>query len=176
MSTKQTEYPTVYQEKVKSAHVIRYRGDNKNCDEKFARDVITLYLTCKLGYAPIRRILGKKSERKIGDIIRQHGFGRKSLKAKNNSDTELNCPSSTIISKIDCELIKEIAKDYGTYDDPYVKNMIETGRWKDEKRTRVWKCKCGQEWEDGWAFCPKCGTRRDPAKTKKLATLPEDNE
>lgn len=171
MSTKLQKKPTVYQEKVEDSHVMRYRGPHKNCDEKFARDVITLYLTCKLGYAPIRRILGKKSERKISDIIRQHGFGRKNLKASDNSDTELNCPSSKHISELDCKIIKSIASDYGTLNDPYIQEMFRTGTWGDEHRTKVWKCKCGQVWEEGWIFCPHCARRRNPTKNKTLLNI-----
>lgn len=168
--------PTVWQEKVKTAPTIRYRGENKNCDEQFARDVITLYLTCKLGYAPIRRILGQKSEKKINSIIRQHGLCRKDPKKSDSSDAQLFCPSSKTISEIDSKLIRDIAKQYGTLESEYVSNMLRTGVWTDEKRTDSWKCpNCGTKYDEkeSWDFCPKCGRRINPAKPRKLANIDE---
>lgn len=174
--TKPDTKPTIYQEKVKGAQIIRYRGQYKNCDEQFARDVITLYVTCKLGLAPIRRVLGQKSEKKIDGIRRQHGLGRKNMLAGDNEDTKLDCPSSKTISQLDVQIIRSIAAQYGTLDDPYVANMLRTGRWKNENRTRVTRCKCGHTWSEDDVFCPKCGTRRNPAVPKALAQIGDDKE
>ena len=165
----QKENLTPTQTKVKRARRVIYSGPDKNVEPELARDVITLYLSCGLGYSPIRHVVGIKNDKRIEDIIRQHMFGRSKV---DGTIGELSCPASPVLNEVSTKVIMQIADKYGTLDEDYVHNMLVTGRWKDDPVTADYnKCECGEEMDKNWTFCPNCGKRRKAAKTKKLIKL-----
>lgn len=156
---------TPTQQKVKRARRVIYDGDNKNTDPDLARDIITLYVTCGLGYSPIRHLLGLKNDKKIEDVIRQHMLGRSGV---DGSIGELNCPSRQL-DDVNTVIILQIANKYDTKDEEYVYKMLTSGTWKDDPVTSNYnKCDCGTELESDWTFCPVCGKRLKTPRPKKF--------
>lgn len=142
------------QAKVKKPRRVYYDGKKKNCDPELARDIIILYTTCKLGYSPIRHLLGLPNDKKIEDVIRQHMLGRNNV---DGSIGELYCPGSKYIGDIEHQIVKNIASKYRTTDDPYVKDMITHNKWSDDPVVYIPKCpKCGKVVEREWIACPFC--------------------
>jgi len=165
----QKENLTPTQAKVKRARRVVYAGPNQNSDPEIARDVITLYVYCGLGYSPIRHIVGNKNDKKIEDIIRQHMFGRSGVDGRIG---ELICPSSNTLNEISTKIIVDMATKYGTIDDDYVHTMLTTGRWKDDPVTSNYhNCDCGYTLDADWVFCPNCGRRRKKSRNKKIANI-----
>lgn len=153
------------QKKVKVPRPCVYSGDHKNTDVELARNIIILYVACKLGYTPIRHILGLPNDKKIEDVIRQHMLGRNKV---DGSIGELYCPGTSNLEETYLSLIEEISKRYGTFNtDPYVKEMILTGKCPSDKKYDPNMCECGKKLQDEWVACPFCG-RKKPEKSKKL--------
>lgn len=139
--------------------IIRYSGPGKNCESTVAVDIITLYLTCKLGYSPIRHILGLTSDKLIEDVIRHHKLGRKNVDL---DDTKLKCPGDTAVDATSVLIIKDMVTKYRTNLDVYNQMLITTARWYDDpvsRKNKVSNCtNCNYELQSGWQVCPKCGT------------------
>ena len=150
---------------------VQYEGPDPKITHEMGVDILTLYITCKLGYSPIRHIVGCKNDKIIEDVIRQHRLGR-SLTRKEDGYKEcrLRCPSSEKLDEISTKLIMQIAEKYGTLKDPYIQKMLTTGVWKDDPvGADYYKCKkCGFDLQEDWTFCPMCQTRIKPPKVKKL--------
>ena len=155
------------QKKVKQPRRCIYDGENKNTDPELARDILSLYITCELGYSPIRHLVGLNSDKKIEDTIRQHMLGRKGV---DGSIGELYCPGSTCLPEEAKEVVSSIARKYKTKEDPYVKELLLTGKWKDDpiKATKKVCDHCGKELEKDWKVCPFCGTRKESGRQKSL--------
>lgn len=164
---KEKEYFSTTQKKVKSPRRCVYEGENKNTEPDLARDIIVLYITCKLGYSAIRHILDLPSDKKIEDVIRQHMFGRKGV---DGTIGELFCPGSTTLEEVYVPIIKEIVKKYNTGSDPYIVEMLTTGKWSDDPITKqIPYCKnCGKELDPEWVSCPFCGKSINYGKQIKL--------
>lgn len=169
MSKKSTENLSSTQKKVKNPRRCIYDGDKKNTDPELARDIISLYVTCKLGYSPIRHIVGLSSDKKIEDVIRQHMLGRKDV---DGTIGELSCPNSTEISESCMWLIQEYIQKYNTGEDAYIRKMLSNNKWNDDPITSKSKvCAfCGKPLESDWVSCPYCGHRRDkiPGSVRNL--------
>lgn len=150
---------------------VQYEGPEPKMDPETGVDILTLYITCKLGYSPIRHIVKCKNDKLIEDVIRQHRLGR-SLTRKEDGYKEcrLRCPSSEKLDEISTKIIMQIAEKHGTLNDDYVRKMLETGTWKDDPvGADYYKCKkCGYDLQEDWEFCPKCQTRIKAPKVKKL--------
>ena len=74
---------------------------SKNMDPEVARDMITLYVTCGLGYSPIRHILGYTSDKPIENVIRQHRLGRSITKHFGSwKECRLSCPLSKQLDSV----------------------------------------------------------------------------
>lgn len=145
------------QRAVKRGRPLYYDGPNSNCDPSLARDAITLYLTCGLGYSPIRHILNLPNDKKIEDVVRQHRFGRSKV---NGEGGELECPIRKTIDDLAYSHIVSIAEKYGTLSDPYVIDMLDKRVWKDDPLHPIkTKCSiCGKDIESTWICCPFCST------------------
>ena len=155
---------TPTQIKVKHPRPVRYAG-KKAVDPCMARQIITLYLTCGLGYSPIREVIGLKSDRLVEDVIRQHMLGRGGVDGEGG---ELTCPPINPLTPTTALLIKLIAQERGTIHSDYVERMLREGRWWDEPVTsKVTKCSCGYVIEDKkFNHCPMCGKEiSKPVKT-----------
>lgn len=164
---------TPTQKVVKKSRPVFYDGPNKNADPDTARDIITMYVTFGMGYSAIRHVIGAKSDRLIEDIIRQHMFGRKSV----DIEGELYCPGSSTLDGRFKSLVQELVKKYGTGTDPYIVEMLTTGRCGDDPAygKKLKSCpKCEKVWETGWnpdwVCCPFCGWKRDGERQKRLFT------
>lgn len=165
----QKENLTPTQAKVKRARRVVYSGPNQNMKEEVARDIITMYVYCGLGYSPIRHVVGGKNDKKVEDVIRQHMLGRSGV---DGTIGELNCPSSTTLNEISTKIIMKMAEKYDTLKDDYVDTMLKTGKWKDDPVGADYnKCECGWEMDGEWTFCPNCGKRRKKARSKKIANI-----
>ena len=75
-TTKQQLSPT--QTDVNHPCPVKYKDNLKLQDQ--ARDIILLYIGAKLGYTPIKHIVGLKSDKLIENVVRQHMFGRQDIK------------------------------------------------------------------------------------------------
>ena len=121
--------------------------DKDKAKQQKARHIIELYVVCKLGYSPIRHIMNLPNDKFIEDVIRQHMLGpiriSIALWAKVLDPKAMYC-------------VKSIVAYYHTQDDPYVKQMLSTGTWKDDPvRIGPKTCKsCGKELKDEWNYCP----------------------
>jgi len=149
-----TQNLTPAQKKVKRPRPVRYDGPNKNLNDFVARDIITLYLTCGLGYSPIRHILGLETDKKIEDVVRQHMLGR--TKA-NGAEGELYCPPQKNLTQLSRSIINQLTVMYETYSDPYIIEMLDKGVWKDDPVYNSIKCVCGADLDPSWKLCPFCG-------------------
>lgn len=158
MGTK-IENLTPTQKKVKKPRPVYYDGPKKNTDSDLAADIITLYVTCKLGYSPIRHIIGDKNDHKVEDVVRQHMLGRKDVDGEKG---ELRCPGSTEIEEYYISVIKHMIQKYGTSDDEYIVKMMTKGKWYDHPayEKKLTACpRCGKEVQGDWVCCPYCGKR-----------------
>ena len=141
--------------------VVRYSGSNKNCDPGMAVDIITLYVTCKLGYSPIRHILGLPSDKSIEHVIRHHKLGRKNTDL---DDSNLKCPGDTSISDTSLSIIRNLIVKYHTESDAYNTFMLSRKQWYDDPVGKKSKSenrmciKCQYTLDPEWNICPKCGT------------------
>lgn len=153
-TTKQQLSPT--QTDVKHPCPVKYKDNLKLQDQ--ARDIILLYIGAKLGYTPIKHIVGLKSDKLIENVVRQHMFGRQDIKWDKG---ELPCPNSKALDEFSAFLVIKIAKKWNTLQDPYVDKMIHNNKWYDEsnlKKSKLTKCKhCGFESDKKFKFCPMCG-------------------
>lgn len=150
---------------------VRYEGPNKKLDPSIAVDILTLYITCGLGYSPIRHIIGMRNDKIIEDVIRQHRLGRSMTKQEGYEDEcRLRCPKSTVLNSVSIELIKLLSHKYDTYEDDYVYKLLTTATWKDDPITAdYYKCECGAEITSLTdTFCPKCGRRLKMKRPKTL--------
>lgn len=162
MQSKQYLSPT--QKKVKKPRRCIYSGPHKNTDSDVAKDILSLYVTCKLGYSPICHILGLKKHKKIEDVIRQHMLGRKGV---DGSIGELYCPSSKELEEQYIPIIKNLISQYNTQNDPYIVEMLNTGKWYDDSYPA--KCSsCGSELKGDWVACPFCGKSKTGKIQKQL--------
>lgn len=160
---------TPAQAKVKRARRVVYSGPEKNLEPEVARDIIVLYVGCGLGYSPIRHIIGGHNDKRIEDVIRQHMLGRSGV---DGTIGELSCPSSSTLNEVSTKIIMSIASKYDTLEEDYVREMLTTGRWKDDPVGADYNnCSCGYELDKGWIFCPNCGKRQRPAKINKIASI-----
>ena len=154
---------------------VYYDGPNKKLDNDTGVDIITLYVTCKLGYSPIRHIIGAKNDKIIEDVIRQHRLGRALSKRDDGyKECRLRCPGDNNLDEESTRLITKIASKYGTIEAEYVQTMLASGRWTDDPVTSDNnKCpNCNNILDDpSYVFCPFCGERRKPAKTKKPVSI-----
>lgn len=161
---------TPTQKKVKKPRPVYYSGEKKNMDPEVACDILTLYITCKLGYSPIRCIIGDKNDHRIEDVVRQHMVGRKDV---DGHFGELQCSGSKVIEEYYKPVIEHMIRKYGTQNDPYVLQMMNTGKWHDKPAyaKRITNCpKCGKDVEPEWKLCPFCGRslKDDGNNQKKL--------
>lgn len=166
MGYKSKEHLSSTQKKVRHPRRCIYAGEHKNTDITLARDILSLYITCKLGYSPIRHILGLSSDKKVEDVIRQHMLGRKCV---DGSIGELYCPGSATIEECYKGIIQGCIKKYNTQEDPYNKKMMTTGKWTDDPiHKKSNKCPhCNTELQPEWVACPYCG-RNLSTKQKSL--------
>lgn len=150
------EFLSPTQKKVMKPRRCVYDGEKKNTDPQIARDIISLYVTCKLGYSAIRHILGLPNDKKIEDVIRQHMLGRKGV---DGNIGELYCPGSTEIEESCKHIISNMIQQYGTSEDQYNIRMMSTDKWFDDPvYMKINKCKkCGESIESNWKICPFCG-------------------
>lgn len=150
---------------------VPYDGPNPKLSRDTGRDILTLYLVCKLGYSPIRHVIGLKNDKLIEDVIRQHRLGR-SISKKEDAwrECRLRCPSSTQLDEISTKIIINIANKYGTIDEDYVHKMLTTGKWEDDPVTSEYNnCpKCGLELSPEDYFCRRCGIRVRDTRQLKL--------
>jgi len=150
---------------------VYYEGPKKKIDHEVGVDILTLYIAGRLGYSPIRHILGLKNDKLIEDVIRQHRLGR-SLTRKQDGYKEcrLRCPSSNQLEDLSALLVKRMSEKYNTENDDYVYNMLTTGEWKDDPVGADYnKCKkCGADLDPTWTFCPHCQTRIKASRPKSL--------
>lgn len=150
---------------------VYYDGPKQKLTHEMGADILTLYITCGLGYSPIRHIMGLKNDKIIEDVVRQHRLGR-SLTRKEDGYTEcrLRCHSSKCLDDVTTRIVGRIADKYNTSDTEYVYNMLTTGTWKDDPvGSDYYKCKvCGQDIELEWQFCPNCRTRLMKPRPVKL--------
>ena len=151
--------------------VVRYRGEKANFTDSLGCDIITLYLTCKLGYAPIRMIMGLSNDSKIERVIYQHKLFR--ADPDNHDVTDLQAESATKIDDIYMPIIKDRINKYNTADHPYIAKMLKTQTWYDldpsKERDLIadfeGRCRnCSSKLDPKWDFCPKCGKRRNVEK------------
>lgn len=144
------------QRKVKRPRRVIY--DKDKAKQQKARHIIELYVVCKLGYSPIRHIMNLPNDKFIEDVIRQHMLGRSGV---DGSIGELYCPVAKVLDPKAMYCVKSIVAYYHTQDDPYVKQMLSTGTWKDDPvRIGPKTCKsCGKELKDEWNYCPFCNTK-----------------
>lgn len=159
---------TPAQKKVKQGRPVYYEGEKKNCEPEIARDIIFLYVTCGMGYSAARHVTGGKSDKLIEDVIRQHGFGRKSV---DGDKGELQCPGSYTLSEKFLPLVRDLIKKYGTGNDSYNIKMLETGECRDDPlcAKKIKECpKCHADWDESWNFCPQCGWKKYGDIQKKL--------
>lgn len=180
-SRKSAENLTPSQMKVKQPRPVRYvhKGVSAEMKKKYryiepeeARQIITLYMVCGLGYSPIRQVMGYDDDKKIEDVIRQHMLGRGKVDAENG---ELHCPPINPLTEKTTKMIYEISEYRGTLEDPYVKEMFKIGRWWDEPaRAKEYKCECGYVITDqSFDFCPRCGKEVDKPEYLKHKDEPE---
>lgn len=165
-SSKENLTPT--QKNVKRGRPLFYDGPHKNADPKVARDIVSMYVTCGMGYSAIRHVIGHKNDKFIEDVIRQHMFGRKNVKG---DDGEIYCPGSSTLHGRFKDLVQYYVHKYGTNNDPYVIEMMTTGKCGDDPayNKKLQNCpKCGEAWHDRWVRCPICEWRKDGAIQKKL--------
>lgn len=143
---------------------IRYRGQKRHFSDEYGRDIITLYVTCGLGYSPIRMLMGFSTDSKIERVIYQHHIFR--TNPDSHADTDLQAPSNTTIPDVYMPIIRAIANKYGTSDHPYVSTMLETQKWYDlpvsKEQDLLYDfqntCRnCSAKLDPKWDFCPKCG-------------------
>lgn len=154
------------QKKVKKPRRVIYAGEHQNLDPSIARDIITLYIFCQLGYSPIRHVLDLPNDKKIEDVIRQHMLGRTKV---DGTIGELACPGNTQLDTLKTKVVRKIADKYGTLEEPYVYNMLVTGRWSDDPISSDYgKCECGYKLEDYMVYCPMCGKRVLKSKQRSL--------
>jgi len=155
------------QKKVKQPRRCIYSGEHKNTDPAVARDILSLYITCQLGYSPIRHVLGLLNDKKIEDVIRQHMLGRKGV---DGTIGELCCPGCTEISEFCKSVIEDAVTRYNTKSDPYVIKMLTTGKWGDDPvvKKQTTCIKCGKELQDDWTHCPFCGANRKAGEQRSL--------
>jgi hypothetical protein len=167
MSTESRKHLSSTQRKVKQPRRCIYDGEHQNTDKTLARDILSLYITCKLGYSAIRHILGLPNDKKIEDVVRQHMVGRKGV---DGAIGELQCPGSTTIEESYKTVVEQCMRDYKTQNDPYNVKMMTTGKWEDDPvAKKITTCAfCGKELEDSWVACPYCGKNRDAGKQKNL--------
>lgn len=151
---KNTQLLSPSQQKVKRPRPVRYDGNKKNCEDYMARDIITLYVYCGLGYSPIRHILGLENDKLIEDVVRQHMLGR--TKA-DGSIGELPCPAKKTLSDSTKAIVNEFAARYETFNDRYIIEMVQTGTWKDDPVYKDVTCSCGAKLDPKWRLCPYCG-------------------
>lgn len=165
--SKTKEHLSSTQKKVKNPRRCIYDGPQKNTDSDLARDILSLYITCKLGYSPIRHILGLSSDKKIEDVIRQHMLGRKGV---DGSIGELYCPGSKVLEECCVPIIQNLIHVYDTKNDPYVVEMMVSGKWSDDPiSNKSNKCgHCGKDLQPDWISCPYCGEHRNLTKSKSL--------
>lgn len=156
------------QKKVKKPRPVYYAGDKKNLDPDLACDILTLYITCKLGYSPIRHIIGAKNDHCIEDVVRQHMLGRKDVDGEKG---ELCCPGSKTIEEYYVPVIRHLVHKYNTAQDPYILEMFEKGTWKDHPayEKKLTNCpRCNKDIESEWKLCPFCGYQLKSDGQKKL--------
>lgn len=156
------------QKAVKKPRPVFYDGPKKNADPGVACDILTLYVGCKLGYSPIRHIIGWRNDKIIEDLVRHHMLGRKDVKGEKG---ELYCPGSTTMEEHCKPIVEFLAKKYHSTEDPYVAKLLATGKWSDDPayKPKVRACpNCGCEFADDWQYCPKCGRNRDGDVQRKL--------
>lgn len=149
---------------------VMYEGPDKKIDSDVGVDILTLYITCGLGYSPIRHILRLKNDKLIEDVIRQHRLGR-SITSKPGYEREcrLRCPRASKLDEVSTQIIKRLVEKYNSISDDYVYLMLTTGSWKDDPVTSdYYKCECGFELEKEFEFCPKCGKRLKIHRTRKF--------
>ena len=140
----------------KNARPVYYSGEQMNFDPDVARDIITLYVTCAIGYSAIRHIIGLKNDKRIEDVICQHNLGRR---YEEEHPGQLLCPGRSAIGDIEQSIIYQMVHKYMTADDPYVVEMLKTRRWSDDPAyaSKVRVCpKCGMELAPEWRGCPVC--------------------
>lgn len=149
-------------------------------DPEIARDIISLYVTCQLGYSAIRHVIGLESDKQVEDVIRQHLLGRNSkpivIKYKGEKHSfygELPCPASKEISETSARIIRDLVESkYHTENDPYVRQMINTNRWWDDPvKKGGCRCpECGQKVRASAKFCNHCGAtlQKYPIKIRAL--------
>ena len=150
---------------------VYYEGPKKKLDHDMGVDILTLYITCKLGYSPIRHIIGLKNDKIIEDVIRQHRLGRALTKKEDGyKECRLRCPSDSHLNELTTTIIKQIAEKYNTLNEDYVYKMLTTGTWADDPVGADYnKCKkCGADINPEWIFCPMCQTRLKVSKPKSL--------
>jgi len=150
---------------------VYYEGDQKKLDHDTGVDILTLYITCGLGYSPIRHIIGAKNDKIIEDVIRQHRLGRALTKKSDGyKECRLRCPNAQKLDEITTQIVLRIAQKHGTENEDYVYNMLTTGRWQDDPvGADYYTCKvCGQAIELDWVECPTCRTRLRSTRPKSL--------
>lgn len=165
---KSKEHLSSTQKKVKQPRRCIYDGEKKNTEPELARDILSLYITCKLGYSAIRHVLGLNSDKKIEDVIRQHMLGRKGV---DGTIGELSCPGSTEIEECYKSVVADAIRRYKTHEDEYNIKMMSTGKWSDDpviKKPTTCR-KCSRELDSEWKLCPFCGTHvKDESTQRKL--------
>lgn len=133
----------------------------KNIDKELAVDIVSLYVTCGLGYSPIRHIIGAEDDKVIEDVIRQHRFCRHLKKHKDAwKECRLICPGKKFLDHTTKLIVEKIATKRGTTDEYYVRDMLESGVWKDDPvyPSNDGKCPaCGADLVEGSLFCHMCG-------------------
>lgn len=160
-SSRETLTPT--QKIVKRPGKCRYAGEDKNVEPEVARWIITLYLTCRLGYTPIKHILGLANDKVIENVVRQHGLGRSQVR---HDIGELKCKGDKHIQDWYMPVIIEAMTEFGTRNNAYNEKMITTRTWNDESRGQDKFCRnCGKELKPEWIRCPYCSSGHS---TKKL--------
>lgn len=150
---------------------VYYEGPKKKVDHDVGVDILILYITCGLGYSPIRHILGLKNDKLIEDVIRQHRLGRSLTKKEDGyKECRLRCKSASKLDELSTQIVTNMSEKYNTKDDDYVYKMLTTGTWSDDPVGADYhKCKkCGMEINPDWVFCPKCATRLKASRPKSL--------
>ena len=155
MPSKKQKLLTPSQMKCKKPRVVNYKDDLEK--QQRARDAIVLYVECGLGYSPIRHVLGCGNDRLVEDVIRQHMLGRNNVDDENG---ELFCPQSRYLSDYQKTIVSMKAKRYLTDVDPYVIDMLDSGKWSNDPVCGPKICKiCGNKVKDSWMYCPNCASK-----------------
>ena len=150
---------------------VYYSGPKKKLDPEVGVDILILYITCGLGYSPIRHILGLKNDKLIEDVIRQHRLGRSLTKKEDGyKECRLRCKSASKLDEISTQIVKNLSEKYDTQKDDYVYMMLTTGTWSDDPvGADYYTCKvCGATIDLDWKFCPQCQTRLQMHRPKSL--------